>query len=209
MLQYTFRSQVLRPLALGTVSVCYSSHLESETLGLQDLRVLQNFSSNLAYSSLLQHPTAFHSFVSLRSLPSLAISLIPLPSFFVWYCRTVELQLLLHSHHGLLTAQLLLPLGFCCLCHHHPSTVSATASLSLPAQQASLTERSLYKKKRPPNRNLLLDLMLQHQERQNGRVVSGNLPSEPELTAYIAPERDAWIPWFCLLVMVIKVCILD
>lgn len=50
--------------------------------------------------------------------------------------------------------------------------------------------------------------MLQHQERQNGSV-SGNLPSEPELTAYIAPERDAWIPWFYLLVMVIKVCILD
>lgn len=57
MLQHSCRSQVLRPLALGTVGVCYSSHPESETLGLEDLRVLYNFSSNLAcrFSSLTSY----------------------------------------------------------------------------------------------------------------------------------------------------------
>lgn len=123
--------------------------LGSEILGLEDLTFF------LYPGALLQHFTAsYPAFVS--ALCPLSPSLIPSPvlflgslhtwscSFFSWKAASCLIAFTL----GLLTAQLLLPLGLWASAMTTTPLLSAAAFLTLPAQQALLTDKTTVQKEK-------------------------------------------------------------
>jgi hypothetical protein len=101
------------------------------------------------FSSILQPLTLLYFQISVLFLRLSFYYLFPGHcSFFSWKADSC----LIAFTQGLLTAQGLLPLGFCYLCHdHHSFAVSAVAFFTLPAQQALLTDKKktlLYRKKK-------------------------------------------------------------